>query len=763
MKNKTISICLAAAGAISLNAAPLLYDLGSPNSPVRKNFTTLDAKSKVWSKGAKLFTKNNKIERESGVNANSGRAVPPVYFNELTCDHIGSAGDVEMTFSVPDGSYKVWILTGRAGGNSAQVWNIKVWAAPKSAKMTYAGGAEVHALELDAVARNGKLKLFVTTRSKWIINAIAIVPAKEYAQVKKNILDPEMAELASLPPEILKKWKKLPYKSDIPEPRWSEKEKSQGFAIFSRNWAEPVWPEQFPRKTELNRPVRAFTTIGESEPMTFSIYPLKDFNRVTLQIKPFINEKGNELPASLVTPRYVRYAWVRPNYNVFGYYYRVPEVLMPWSDRALKAKEPLRIWLSVDTKPFTEPGLYRSKALLDLDGKKVEVPLTLRVLPFMLMKNPNVIYAQYYDHPYRSASRAPDDFSKRWWENKAEYEHAHMRDSGHEGITGSIWFTREKKTGKLVISFDAMQKQIDLMRKYGLDKCPIPCGMGTSSLYAYYMNGALMGSHITRVKMPPKKFFEDMTAITRLIENEARRRGWPELLYYPIDEPSGQKNSVDFMVEVLKAIKKVPGVRTYVTANPAADAYAPLKPHVDVWSCQPYSIPKAQAEKNMKKEPGLEYWSYPNYVSGENDHTLSLGTRMTYGFGLWQSGFKVLIPWIYSVTRHDQWNNLDSSSSDFGVRTDPDGRPIPTPVWEAYREGIDDNKYIFTLETLIARAAEMGFKKEAAAAQTDLDLIKKNIFIQEQYKDKNLWGADTFDAYRWLMAERIMELNTLLK
>ena len=229
----------------------------------------------------------------------------------------------------------------------------------------------------------------------------------------------------------------------------------------------------------------------------------------------------------------------------------------------------------------------------------------------MLMKNPKVIYSQYYDHPYRSALRAPDDFSKRWWENKAEYEHAHMRDSGHEGITGSIWFTREKRTGKLVISFDSMQKQIDLMRKYGLDKCPIPCGMGTGALYSYYMNGAIMGSHITLVKMTPEKFFEDMTDITQLIENEARRRGWPELLYYPVDEPSSQKNSVDFMVKVLKAIKKVPGVRTYVTANPTSEFYAPMMPYTDVWSCQPYSIPKAQAEKDMKKRPDLNIGAIP--------------------------------------------------------------------------------------------------------------------------------------------------------
>ena len=36
MKKTSAFICLAALGAVSMNAAPLLYDLGTPGSPVRK-------------------------------------------------------------------------------------------------------------------------------------------------------------------------------------------------------------------------------------------------------------------------------------------------------------------------------------------------------------------------------------------------------------------------------------------------------------------------------------------------------------------------------------------------------------------------------------------------------------------------------------------------------------------------------------------------------------------------------------------------------
>ena len=100
----------------------------------------------------------------------------------------------------------------------------------------------------------------------------------------------------------------------------------------------------------------------------------------------------------------------------------------------------------------------------------------------------------------------------------------------------------------------------------------------------------------------------------------------------------------------------------------------------------------------------VEYWCYPNHINGENDHTPVAGARMTYGFGFWRSGFLTLIPWIYSSSNGDPRNYLDGSSMDFFNRWEPDGKPVPVAQWEAYREGYDDYRYLYTLEQLIAEA-----------------------------------------------------------
>ena len=270
-----------------------------------------------------------------------------------------------------------------------------------------------------------------------------------------------------------------------------------------------------------------------------------------------------------------------------------------------------------------------------------------------------------------------------------------------------------------------------------------------------------MGSHLRLVKMPPDAFFDELAAMVREIESEARRRQWPELLYYPVDEPSTSPDSVAFMTRVMAAIKRVPGVRTYVTADPEHEPFAPMRPHIDVWCCQPFALGREAVLADMQAR-GVAYWCYPNHISGENDHTPTLGARMTYGFGFWQSGYRALIPWIYQADIGDPWNYLDGSAQDFFNRTADDGAPIPVTLWEAYREGIDDHRYLFTLENAIARAEAAGLKEAAAQARDVIRRLHDAIAVQPKYKNDGLWAAEAFDAWRWALAEQVITLQAQL-
>jgi len=133
---------------------------------------------------------------------------------------------------------------------------------------------------------------------------------------------------------------------------------------------------------------------------------------------------------------------------------------------------------------------------------------------------------------------------------------------------------------------------------------------------------------------------------------------------------------------------------------------------------------------------------------------------MTWGFGFWKSGFRTLTPWIYQADIGDPWNYLDGTAMDFMNRSTPDGEPIPVTLWEAYREGIDDGRYIYTLEQLVDESKKRGGRAAELARQAakELAFVWDAIVVQEKYKYDGLWSGRDFDAWRWLLASQILRL-----
>jgi len=124
-----------------------------------------------------------------------------------------------------------------------------------------------------------------------------------------------------------------------------------------------------------------------------------------------------------------------------------------------------------------------------------------------------------------------------------------------------------------------------------------------------------------------------------------------------------------------------------------------------------------------------------------------------------------LIPWMYQHSSGDPSNYLDGRMMDFLVRSEPDGSPIPVALWEAYREGYDDMRYVYSLKQAIARAeasSSAAARQEATRAQKALDDIWNAVPVRPQYQYDSAWSAEEMDVYRWLIAERLERLTELL-
>ena len=86
--------------------------------------------------------------------------------------------------------------------------------------------------------------------------------------------------------------------------------------------------------------------------------------------------------------------------------------------------------------------------------------------------------------------------------------------------------------------------------------------------------------------------------------------------------------------------------------------------------------------------------------------------------------------------------------------------PIPTPLWETIREGINDYKYIYQLKMRI-RAGKAAGNPKALEIETQLDQLKGSLgrgpsFQEGQFGD---WSSDVFDAIRRQIVAWELELH----
>ena len=90
--------------------------------------------------------------------------------------------------------------------------------------------------------------------------------------------------------------------------------------------------------------------------------------------------------------------------------------------------------------------------------------------------------------------------------------------------------------GNFKFNWDLLADKLALWQKHGF-RGPIVMGISTEPVYSKYMKERY-GSHLRGIKDPPEEFSREITALVKAIEDERRKRGWPEFLIYPVDEPA---------------------------------------------------------------------------------------------------------------------------------------------------------------------------------------------------------------------------------
>ena len=216
--------------------------------------------------------------------------------------------------------------------------------------------------------------------------------------------------------------------------------------------------------------------------------------------------------------------------------------------------------------------------------------------------------------------------------------------------------------------------------------------------------------------------------------------------------------------KVYAEIKKVKGIRTYSTVyQRSVDV---LSQNLDVRCYAVSGAAKFNAERIRKqcKKDGKIFWWYSN---GTREYPAV--ARFKAGFFFWKTGAEGQLYWAYMNSRGDALNDFDTTSSDHCTVYFKGRKIIPTIQWECLREGINDFKYLYTLEQAIKKAPKSKAKECAKARQLLAKIRKETMIDLNDYKKRfgsdlalhirSAWAPEKYDRYRKEIAEQIIRLN----
>lgn len=457
---------------------------------------------------------------------------------------------------------------------------------------------------------------------------------------------------------------------------------------------------------------------GEYESASFAVYARRELPNLKLEISDLHCGNGI-LPKSSFEP-YVVKCWYQAGRDVMfhdGVKRFVPELLLkddalvrvntqnetnevrsteesgatrylPASDKDPQTLEQLRPMDAATLQPVTVPGktlkqfwltlripddaaggIYTGIVQLSASGiKTVEIPIKVTVHDFELA-HPKMVYSIYYPGKLNAEPTQGTIAAHYKSEEQMRVELADMVAHGVQ--YPNLWQAYSK---------ELVPRVLKLRQEAGMpnDMLFINTPPGAPASAAGTVNGW-------------RELTEDF--------------GYDDIYLYGLDEAHGtqlriQKPSWE---NVQKA-----GGKMYASAW-KEDPFEVMGSRLDVlvWSggCQP---DKAKQWHSV----GSKIFSYSNPQVGVEEPLLY---RYNYGLALWKADYDGSMTFAYQYAYGHIWNDFDSEKFRDHVFAYPTvNGVVGTLQWEGFREGVDDVRYITTLEQAIEEAAESETALEAS-------------------------------------------------
>jgi hypothetical protein len=542
-------------------------------------------------------------------------------------------------------------------------------------------------------------------------------------------------------------FEEIPIHREPEEVKPTNRDKSIGYILFSRSPLEYVFPESRPKKFESLHHLSIQVARNEFEPITFSLYPLRNLGMVKISLTDLKSAKG------LISQDKIVVAYVESVQETVGppegKFLNLPTLIRPGNQVRVEKGKAQRFWLTIRINDNVLPGVYKGRIIISpQNGLETSLPLEVTVVPIFLEDLPGIDYFMMMTYEFAELAMP---WSKE--EKDKIYKSACniLKDYKEHGMTTLclhspfVLITKEDGLPNLEDIFTALRAA----KEVGFKK-PI----------IWYMGHLIQTS---KPKHPGNIIaFEKELHLARLkylvetVSKYAKENGYPEVIFLPIDEPGDsyqdfQNKRQTITPLLLKTIKDA-GAQSMLTTS----HYKQFRPLDYLCSGTMNEGDINEAHRNRSV-----YWLYNNDVTTKCLNPIY--ARYIYGYYTWMNNIDGMSSWTFQNTQNAKGLPIqaDVPGSDIYLAYPDPNRPLATLKWEAVREGIDDHKLIYQL---IKRVQKLKAKGINVSKYED---VLSNIKIKEgtpgcQISDDKKWNPLSFQAKRDDLIYLILDAETTL-
>jgi len=528
----------------------------------------------------------------------------------------------------------------------------------------------------------------------------------------------------------------------------------QGVAFFKRHYMQRGNYKDRPLPGETVEALALFAARGEYEPAQFLMRASGRVEDVSVVLENDLVEKGSaaSIPKSEVDIRIVvdQKRWLDSRRFI-----REPYLLMKRDTFTLQPDETTRVWLTVHVPEKTAAGAYASTLRVAAGYRALQtIAVNVTVWPFALEDHgpDRMMRMMYFGN-----SPLPV------WGRNLAYLTKMYRDMAEHGMNSITCYagqamhpeaTAAKSPGK---RWSSLTEEVAAMKAGGL----LQQGSAFIWLYAWSF---------------PAPYLTESHAF---LEEQGL-----EVFLYSVDEPGNKQRQESARRLAAGVRKKFPTAK--LTTAIGEEGIEAVGDTLEAWICSAAHLSDHMTE--LAEEKGKKLWSYDCGL-GPTD---PLTSRNYFGFRVWRTGARGASHWCYNeghggVTRFRlpvrDWDayNPDYQSPFNFVFCVPEG-PIPSIGWEGVREGVDDYRYIVTLENHIAKAEAAGKGAAAATgkqllaelrAKIDPENYRKALEVSRESKGHQAHcytrpapepklAVEDYDAYRQRLAQAIIAISASL-